>query len=100
MLQASESPGMSLSRSGSFDPPTISQPDLSSVDYNFPGFQNIPTLSSFEYSTKYLAEEDLMLSSDTLIDELFADNCENYRSNTRNRDKLEPCATLDGFRNF
>ena len=98
MLQASESPGMS--RSGSLDPPTISLPDLSSVDYNFPGFQAIPPLSSFEYSTKDLAEEDLMLSSDTLIDELFADNCENYRSNTRNRDKLEPCATLDGFRNF
>ena len=97
MLQASESPGMSLSRSGTFDPPTISQPDLSSVDYNFPGFQAIPPLSSFEYSIKDVAEEDLMVSSDTLIRELFADNCKNYRGDTRNQ---EPCATIDGFRDF
>jgi len=46
LKKASESPG--VSRSGSLDPPTISLPDLSSVDYNFPGFQAIPPLSSFE----------------------------------------------------
>ena len=91
---------MSLSQSGSFGPPTISKPDLSSVGYDFPGFQALPPLSSFEYATKEEAEEDLMVSSDTLIGELFADKCENYRGNTRNQNKLEPCATLDGFRNF
>ena len=97
MLQASESPGISLSQSGSIDPPIISQPDFSSVDYNFPGFQAIPPLSSFEYSTKDLAEEDLMISSESLIGDLFADDCKNYRGDTRNQ---EPCATIDGFRDF
>jgi len=100
LKKASETPGMSLSQSGSFDPPTISKPELSSVGYDFSGFQAIPPLSSFEYATKDEAEEDLMVSSETLIGELFADKCENYRSNTRNQNKLEPCATLDGFRNF
>ena len=97
MLQASESPGMSLSRSESFNPPTISKPDFSSVDYNFPGFQALPPLSSFEYSTKDLPEEDLMISSESLIGDLFADDCKNYRGDTRNQ---EPCATIDGFRDF
>ena len=97
MLQASESPGMSLSHSGSLDLPSISKPDLSSVDYNFPGFQAIPPLSSFEYSTKDLAKEDLMISSESLIGELFADDCKNYRGDTRNQ---EPCATIYGFRDF
>ena len=88
---------MSLSRSGSFKPPIISQPEFSSVDYNFPGFQALPPLSSFEYSIKDVAEEDLTVSSDILIGDLFANDCKNYRGDTRNE---EPCATIDGFRDF
>ena len=97
ILQASESPGMSRSQLG---PPTISQPSMISMEYNFPGFKPLPPVSSFEFSTQDAAEEDLMLSNDALIGELFADNCRNYRGNMWSGNDLEPCATLDGLRDF
>ena len=81
ILQASESPGMSRSQLGSFGPPTISHPSMISMEYNFPGFKPLPPVSSFQYSTQDAAEEDLTLSNDALIGELFADNCRNCRRN-------------------
>ena len=100
ILQASESPGMSRSQLGTFGPPTISQPSMISMEYNFPGFKPLPPVSSFQYSTQDAAEEDLTLSNDALIGELFADNCRNYRGNMWSGNDLEPCATLDGLRDF
>ena len=97
ILQASESPGMSRSQLG---PPTISQPSMISMEYNFPGFKPLPPVSSFEFSTQDAAEEDLMLFNDALIGELFADNCRNYRGNMWSGNDLGPCATLDGLRDF
>ena len=35
-----------------------------------------------------------------IIGNLFADNCKNYRGNTRNIYKQAECATLDGLRDF
>merc|ERR1712107_841081 len=81
-------------------PPTISQPEMESVDYNFPGFQNLPQAPAFEYSTRKGTEEDLVLSGENIIGPLSADNCKNYRGNTRNLYKQEECATLDGLRDF
>ena len=46
------------------------------------------------------AEEDLTLANEALIGELFADNCRNYRGNMWSGNDLEPCATLDGLRDF
>ena len=115
MSQASESPGMSMSNNrrprraavesqdqpGSFFPPLINQPGMKSdVEYNFPGFEALPPVSNFEYSTKDLAEGALMVPSNVLIGKLFGDYCESYRSKTSNEDNPELCATLDGFRDF
>jgi len=98
--KASELPGTTQSQSGIFGPPTISQPEMESVDYNFPGFQNLPQVPAFEYSTRKGTEEDLVLSGENIIGPLSADNCKNYRGNTRNLYKQEECATLDGLRDF
>ena len=72
---------------------------MESVDYNFPGFQNLPTVPGFEYSTGNGSLEDLVLSSENIVGQLYADNCANYRGNTRMHYKQE-CATLDGLRDF
>jgi len=98
--KASELPGTTQSQSGIFAPPTISQPMMKSVDYNFPGFQDLPTVPGFEYSTRNGSLEDLVLSSENVIGQLYADNCMNYRGNTRMHYKREECATLDGLRDF
>jgi len=98
--KASDLPGTTQSQSGIFGPPTISQPEMESVDYNFPGFQNLPQASAFEYSTRKGSEEDLVLSGENIVGPLSADNCKNYRGNTRNLYKQEECATLDGLRDF
>ena len=73
---------------------------MESVNYNFPGFQNLPTVPGFEYSTGNGSLEDLVLSSENIVGQLYADNCANYRGNTRMHYKQEECATLDGLRDF
>ena len=98
--QASELPGTTQSQSGIFGPPTISQQEMESVDYNFPGFQNLPPVLAFEYSTRKGTVGDLVLAGENIVGPLFADNCKNYRGNTRNLYKQEECATLDGLRYF
>ena len=73
---------------------------MESVDYNFPGFQNLPQVPVFEYSTRKGTVDDLVLSGENIIGPLYADNCKNYRGNTRNLYEQEECATLDGLRDF
>ena len=73
---------------------------MESVDYNFPGFQDLPPVPAFENSTRKETVEDLVLSGENIIRPLLADNCKNYRGNTRNIYKQEECATLDGLRDF
>merc|ERR1719350_1200060 len=98
--KASDLPGTTQSQSGIFSPPTISQPEMESVDYSFPGFQNLSTVPGFEFSTGNGSLEDLVLSSENIVGQLYADNCANYRGNTRMHYKQEECATLDGLRDF
>ena len=94
MLQASESPG------GAPGLPAGRSLDMKTVGYNFTGFQDIPPMSVFDYSTRDTTEDSLMVSTDGLVGDLFADNCQNYRGKAHSQNRQEPCKTLEGLIDF
>jgi len=98
LKKSSESPG-----GGASEPPPVGDwrdLGMAQVGYNFGGFQDIPAVSTFEYSTRDTGEGSLLVSTDRRVGELAADSCHNYRGKIYRQNRKETCKTIKGLIDF